>query len=198
MRTIGTMSAVALLAGLGASAGFAQAPKQTVPPAPPAKTAQQPPPVDSEPQNTSATYGDWLERCQKLPAGSEVARACEVAQSIQVQGQNGPVAEVAVGRIKKGDPMHLTLVLPVNVLFPSAPKLVVDGAEQDGLELAWKRCVPGGCFADAVFKDDQMKRWKASAVAGKILSKDSTGRDIAIAVSFRGFAQALDALAKEP
>jgi len=191
-----------LTTGVFSSASMAQAPKPAPAPVAPAKPAAQPAPVDSEPQNTSATFGDWVERCQKLPPGAEVARACEVAQSIQGQGQGqsqgGTVAEIALGRLKKGDALHLTVVLPVNVTFPSAPRISVDGDEQSSMDLTWRRCVPGGCFADAVFKDETLKRWKTAAATGKIVTKDSGDRDIAIAVSFRGLAQALDALAKEP
>src|SRR5947209_11740631 len=71
--------------------------------------------VASDPQLTTATYGDWVERCQRLNVGGEARRVCEVALTVAAVGQNAPLAELAVGRQKKGAPLRLTLVLPVNV-----------------------------------------------------------------------------------
>lgn len=178
---------------LGAGVGAAQTSKP-VEPKPEAAT-----PVEADPQTTSASFGDWIMRCQKIGAGADAQRVCEAAQSIVVQGQTQPIAQIAVGRLKKADPLRITLVLPANVSFPSAPKVTIDGAKDgDAVELGWRRCLPGACFADAALKDDVLKRWRISTGAGKIASKDGAGRDFVLAMSFRGLAQALDALAKEP
>ncbi|MCX7312789.1 MAG: invasion associated locus B family protein [Alphaproteobacteria bacterium] len=155
------------------------------------------PTVDSEPGSTTATFGDWVERCQKQAVGGETVRICEIAQSIQVQGQNSPVAEIAIGRLNKSDPLRLTILLPVNVSFPSTPRITVEGPEAGVVELVWKKCLPGGCIADTVLSPDQIKRWRSLTTAGKISSKDGLDREISIGMSFRGLSQALDALAKQ-
>jgi invasion protein IalB len=152
--------------------------------------------VEAEPQSTSATFGDWVLRCNRMNTGDQVQRFCEVAQTIIVQGQQAPVAELAVGRLKKSEPLRVTVVLPVNVTFPSAPLVNLDG--QPSLELTWKRCLPNGCFADATPKDEVFRAWRAARSAGRIETKDAFGRNVVVAVSFRGLAQALDALNKEP
>jgi invasion protein IalB len=154
--------------------------------------------VDTEPNNTSASFGDWVMRCQRLADGAETQRLCEVAQQIQPQGQQNPIAELAIGRLKKTDPLRLTLVLPVNVTFPSPPTLSTDGNELDPIDLGWRKCVPGGCFSDALLKDDVLRRWRTQTGAGRIAWKDSAGRDATIGLSFRGLGQALDALSKQP
>lgn len=187
------LAAAAFFLG-GTASLFAQAAKPVVPP-PKAAAATT---VDSEPQTTSASFGDWLMRCQRLPQGSESPRVCEAAQSVVVAGQNGPIAELAIGRVKKTDPLRVSLVLPVNVMFPSAPRISLDGNDAGAVELAWRKCLPGGCFADAVLKDDEIKRWKLVTASASIASKDSYGRSVNIAVSFRGLAQALDAQGREP
>jgi invasion protein IalB len=154
-------------------------------------------PVETEPQSTSATYGDWVLRCSRVADTSgQAQRVCEVAQTIIIQGQQAPVAEVAIGRIKKADPLHVTVVLPVNVAFPSAPQINLDG--QPPLELTWKRCLPNGCFADAAPKDEVIRAWRAAKTNGRIETKDAFGRNVAVTISFRGLSQALDALNKEP
>jgi invasion protein IalB len=153
--------------------------------------------VETEPQSTTATFGDWVLRCNRMAeASGQAQRVCEVAQTIIIQGQQAPVAEVAIGRIKKADPLHVTVVLPVNVVFPSAPQVSLDG--QPPLELSWKRCLPNGCFADATPKEEVLRNWRAAKTNGRIETKDAFGRNVAVTISFRGLSQALDALNKEP
>ena len=154
--------------------------------------------ADNEPQSTTASYGDWVFRCQKLPAGSTPARACEIAQSIQAQGQSGPIAELAVGRLKQADPFRMTLIVPVNVLFPSAVRIVAEDKPAEAVELTWRKCIPAGCIADVALKADQVQRFRNNSAAGTITWRDSLDREARIAVSFRWLAQALDALGREP
>ena len=53
------------------------------------------PPVSTEPQNTSATYGDWILRCAR---GQDGVRVCELDQPFQAQGQQGLYAQLIVTR----------------------------------------------------------------------------------------------------
>jgi invasion protein IalB len=156
-----------------------------------------PRPVDAEPNSTLANFGDWALRCQRLGNGAETQRVCEVAQQIRAQDQQSPVAELAIGRLKKTDPLRLTVVLPVNVTFSNAPSFSADGKAPEPLDLGWRKCLPGGCIADALLKDDVLRHWKTQANAGRITWTDAAGRDLAIGLSFRGLTQALDALSKE-
>ena len=155
-------------------------------------------PVDAEPNSTSASFGDWVLRCQRLGDGAETLRLCEVAQQIRAQDQQSPIAELAIGRLKKSDPLRLTIVLPVNITFANSPSFSADGKEPETLDLGWRKCLPGGCIADAPLKEEALRRWRVLTSAGRITWKDATGRDLAIGLSFRGLAQALDALNKEP
>jgi invasion protein IalB len=155
--------------------------------------------VEAEPQSTTATFGDWVMRCNRIPeAGGQTQRVCEVAQTVIIQGQQAPVAEVAIGRIKKADPLRITIVLPVNVTFPSAPRVYSDAKDTEGLELMWKRCLPNGCFADTNPKDEIIRAWRGSRTPGRIETRDAFGRNVVVTISFRGLSQALDALGKEP
>jgi invasion protein IalB len=153
--------------------------------------------VDATPTSTSASFGDWVLRCQRLGNGAETLHVCEVAQQIRAQDQQNPLAEVAIGRLKKSDPLLLTVVLPVNVAFPNSPSFSPDAKDSDPLDLGWRKCLPGGCFADVVLKDDVLQRWKAQSGNGRLTWKDAAGRDFAIGVSSNGLAQALDAFSKE-
>jgi invasion protein IalB len=186
---------VTVILGLGAQA-VAQLPKTVVPV--PAAKSEPPRPVDAEPNSTLASFGDWTLRCQRLGNEIEAQRVCEVTQQIRAQDQQNPVAELAIGRLKKADPLRLTLVLPVNVTFSNPPSFSADGKAPEPLDLGWRKCLPGGCIADALLKDDVLRRWKIQASAERITWTDAAGRDLAIGLSFRGLTQALDALSKEP
>lgn len=155
------------------------------------------PPVGTEPQTTSATYGDWVLRCAKAPDGAPIQKTCEIVQSFQLQGQQGVFAQLAIGRPDPKGALHVIAELPPTITFPSTVKLAVDEKDTQPLELAWKRCLPGpGCYADAELKDDVAKRWKSQTGNGRLSFKDGAGRDAVIPFSFRGLGPALDALAK--
>jgi invasion protein IalB len=186
--------AVTVILGLGAQA-VAQLAKSAAP-APVAKPELSRP-VDAEPNSTMATFGDWTLRCQRLGNGTEPQRVCEVVQQIRAQDQQTAVAELAIGRLKKADPLRLTVVLPVNVSFLNQPAFSADGKAPDPIDIGWRKCLPGGCIADAPLKDEMLRRWKTQTSIGRITWTDASGRDLAIGLSFRGLTQALDALSKE-
>ena len=143
-------------------------------------------PVDPEPNSSSASFGDWALRCQRLGNGAETQRVCEVAEQIRGQDQQNPVAELAIGRLKKTDPLRLTVILPVNVTFSNPPTFSADGKVAEPLDLGWRKCLPGGCIADALLKEDVLRRWKTQTSAGRITWTDATGRELAVALSSRG------------
>lgn len=175
------------------AAGMAGA--QTAP-----KAAPSPPAVSSEPAVTTASFGDWVLRCQRLGEGEKATRVCEVSQAIQVQGQAGPLAQLAVGRVGSEASLHLTVVLPVSVSFPSSVRVGLEekeGRESAGMDLSWHRCIPAGCVADEAVREEVLKRWRTSSEAGRLTFKDAGGREVVIPVSFRGLDPALSALAKE-
>ena len=157
-----------------------------------------PPPVSAEPQNTSATYGDWILRCSRSGDGAQAVRVCEIAQpfQVQVQGQQAPFGQLAIGRANAKDPLHVTFVMSPNVAFPSDVKLMTDDKDTQPVVLSWSTCIPSACRADGELKDDQLKRWKALTANGHLVFKQSGGQPTPITVSIRGLPQALDALAK--
>jgi len=191
----GILGAAMVVLGLGSQA-VAQSPKSAAPAAP--AKPEPPRPVDAQPNSTSASFGDWVLRCQRHDNGAETQRVCEVAQQIRTQNQQNPVAEMAIGRLKKNDPLRLTVILPVNVAFSNQPSFSADGKIPEPLDFGWRKCLPGGCIADALLKDDVLRRWKTQTSTGRITWTDAAGRDLAIGLSFRGLTQALDALSKEP
>lgn len=187
------LSAAAQDASKGAAAAKGDAPK---------------PAVATEPTVTTALYGGWTLRCvQMQPSMSEDGKtarpgmqSCEIIQSIQVQGQAQPVAQVAIGYLPNEKEPILTAVLPVNIAIPGGVQISGNGksgAEAKGnLTLAWQRCVGGACVATgkpdaatlAVFRKEE---------AGQLRFLDASGKVIGIPLSWSGLEQALDALSKK-
>lgn len=190
-----TSSVLVFLAAAGVASAASDKPRPS-----PSSTAEAAPKKDeaisSDPQLTTASFGDWVERCQRVNANSEARRVCEVALTVTASGQTAPLAELAIGRMKRSDPLRLTLVLPVNVSFPSAPKIAL-GDGDDPLELVWRQCVPAGCFAEAAFGAETQRAWR-EAKSAKVELKSAAGQTFNFAVSLRGLPQALDAMSKEP
>jgi invasion protein IalB len=186
---------------------FAQTPKGSPPQpkSPPtgpqtAQPAQAPAPAaqaDGEPQATTASFGDWVLRCQRTGTGAEARRNCEMIQSVMLKGQQSPVAQLAIGKPTPTQPMHVTAALPHNISFPSAVRIGIDEKDTQAFDIPWVRCLPAACYATAVLKDDLLKRWRAQTGAGRMMIKDAAGRDVNLPISFNGLAPGLDALAKE-
>jgi POTRA domain, ShlB-type len=79
----------------------------------------------------------------------------------------------------------------------NAPDFLADGNAAEPLNPGWRKCLPGGCIADALLKDDMVQRWKTPMKAGHITWTDAAGRDLQIVPSFRVLSPALDALNKD-
>jgi invasion protein IalB len=166
------------------------------PPAPP--LAQNPAPPSSQnpaPQSTTATYEDWVVQCESRTAPVP-AKTCAMIQVAQVQGNNLPFSRVTLARPDKGQAHKLVVQVPVNVSFSANLRILFGGADQV-LSAPFARCVPAGCFGEFALTEETIKKLHATSGAGKLSFLDASGHDINIPLSFKGFAAAFDALAKE-
>ena len=151
---------------------------------------------DAGPETTTATYGDWILKCQAA-SGKPGQRTCEVVQSIVIQGQTGPIAQLAFGRMATGETLYLTAVLPTNITLPSVVRLSIDEKDDHPVDLPWTRCLQTGCYATLQMTDAILSRWRALDGAGRLQFKTGAGQDTILPMSFRGLARALDALGKD-
>ncbi len=165
--------------------------------APAAEQKEAEPPVSSEPRTTTASYGDWILRCQRVGETEKAVRICELVLTIQAGQQPSPIAELAMGRLSKADPYRVTAHLPTNIKLPSMVKFSLGEKDPRPQELAWRSCAPVGCFADAQFSEAQWNSLHGLTEPGALEYTDAVGRPVKLPVSFRGLAQAMDALARE-
>jgi len=148
-------------------------------------------PVSAQvPQLTTATYDDWTVRCEVHDA----AKTCEMEQTSQVQGQ--PVSQIAIGRASKNAPLRIVFQVPINVWLPAGVTFALDDKDP-GVSATFKRCVGTGCFADTDLPTTIVNRLHSQTQNGKLLFKDAAQRPVTIPVSFKGFAAAFDAMARE-
>jgi len=185
-----TLAAFVAVTGLLLTPTLAQTPPSPgQPPSGSAPAAAQSQPTKVEP------HGDWVLTCRK--ADAQAPQNCELVQTITVNGQKAPFAELAIGKPKADMSMQVTVVVPNNVSFPSIVKILMDEKDKSPLDLAWARCMPMGCFANAALKDDVQRKWGALETQGRVTFKAGNGQEIVMPISFKGLKSALEALAKE-
>ena len=125
----------------------------------------------------------------------EAGKACEMVQATQMSGQTQPTTQIVIGRQSKDGPLKVVFQVPINVSLAAGVKLAAEG-EQADITSNFSHCVPTGCFAVTDLKENVVKKLRGLTTNGKFQFKDSTEREIAIPVSFKGFAEAYDALTK--
>ncbi|HEY5226807.1 MAG TPA: invasion associated locus B family protein [Methylovirgula sp.] len=170
------------------------APKESAPHRP-AKAA-----APADPRIATTGFGAWALRCRKPPAKSEkdakADRACEISETIEAQDRSGPIAKLSIGQPGGTGALHAIVILPNNVSFPSSVHIRSDDKDIWGVRLDWVRCIPGGCFAETLLADATVAHWHDLDTTGDIVFTDSTGEQITLPMSFKGFGQAIDALKK--
>jgi invasion protein IalB len=99
-------------------------------------------------------------------------------QTITVNSQKAPFAQLAIGKTNADMPIQVTVVVPQNVSFPSSIEIATDEKDKTPLDLAWARCLHLGCFANVNLKDDVLKKWGAVETQGRVICKAGSGQDV--------------------
>ncbi len=148
-------------------------------------------------ERTTATYDDWVLQCA-VQAGPPAQKTCDIEQltQMQSQGRSVPLSRIAITRPEKGQPTRLTVQVPVNVYLRTEVRVQASTSDP-GLAAPFDRCLPAGCFADFVLKDDAIKKFRAATAAGKMTFQSANAQNVAIPLSFKGFGPAYDALLKQ-
>jgi invasion protein IalB len=155
------------------------------------------PPVSDTPQRTTATYANWVLACETQP-GPPPQKTCGITQAVQsqAQGRTTPFSTVTVLHPVKGQAVKLVIQVPPNITVSTNVRVQTADADP-GVAVQFARCAPAGCFADFDIKDDMLKKLRAASGNGKITYADVVGHEVVVPLSFSGFNQAFEALAKE-
>lgn len=118
---------------------------------------------------------------------------------MQVQGQQQPVAQIAIGHLPNEKDLILTALLPVNISLPGSVHLSGNGKtgaeEKGGLDLAWLRCFAGSCAANAK-PDAATLAVLRAGTEGQLRFMEANAQTVAIPLSWNGLDQAMAALEK--
>jgi invasion protein IalB len=188
------VASTGLLAQEAEPKAAAPAPKPAVKapakPAAPAAAAKPAATENAEPDVTTATYGAWVLRCQKLPD----RRICEINQTLSQAGDPNPFALIAVGRTAPDAPLKLIAQVPPNTALAEAPVLSV-GAKTYPAKFI--RCLPGGCFIETDLSDELDKAMRTSTEPASIAFKNGQDQPVKIELNLNGFTNGMAALKKE-
>lgn len=144
-------------------------------------------------ERTTATYDDWTLQCEVQP-GPPKQKSCAIWQIAQAQGR--PFSRIEIGHPVRGQPIRIVAQVPVNVSLLGGVRLQMGDADP-GLEATFNRCVPAGCFAEFELNSNTLKKFGSAGAGAKLTFKNAAGQEVSVPVSFKGFAPAFDALAKQ-
>src|SRR5262245_47502471 len=85
--------------------------------------AQPAQPSPQQPQQTTASYEDWVVRCEVLQ-GPPQRKSCEMVQQTHAKGGQGVISQIAIGRPVKNEPTKLVVQLPIGIWLPTGVKVV--------------------------------------------------------------------------
>jgi invasion protein IalB len=114
-----------------------------------------------------------------------------------VQGQSAPFAQIAFGKLTPDAPLYFTAVVPVSISLPSPIRIAADKSDAHPVEVAYRRCLPTGCFASLQMTDEVLTKWRALSAMGEMTFKTGNGQDTTVPISFKGLARALDDFARQ-
>jgi invasion protein IalB len=146
-------------------------------------------------QATTATYEDWTVRCSTA-AGPPPRKTCDMEQLSYRESKERPFSRVAIVRAEKGNQVTLVVQVPVSVWLATGIRIEI-GGKAAGAPAPFARCGPAGCFAEIGLGDEVQTQFRTASEPGMILYKNAAQQDVAIPLSFKGFAQAFDAVAKD-
>ncbi|TCT05605.1 invasion associated locus B family protein [Aquabacter spiritensis] len=175
------------------------APAQTQPrkPATPPATAQKPAlgsQDDNVPSRTSATYDDWVVRCERGESTGGV-KVCEVAQTLQIGNQQqGLMAQVVFGKLKEDGPLRMVLQVPVGVWLPAGAQFTA-GDNAKPIPAGFKFCIRA-CIADLDLTAQQAAALATASGSATLAFEDRNQAPISLPVSLKGLAPALAAREK--
>jgi invasion protein IalB len=143
------------------------------------------------PQLTTATYDEWTVRCE-VRSGTSGRKLCEITQMTSLRGRT--YTQIAIGRSVRTKTWKVVFEVPVNVWVQTDVKFTFDG-KNPGFSATFTRCVPNGCFAESYLTDDMVRKLRTRTQPARFAFKDATQHTVVVPVSFKGFSEALDALA---
>ena len=140
----------------------------------------------SEPSETTEKFGSWTVRC--VARKDDAQKACEVV--LAVQGQGGPIAQIAVGRPQGEGDTLVVVRTPLGVSISEPVTMTQEGADTTAISLPFFTCLANGCLAQGSVAGDRLGALTAQETV-TLAFADRTGRKVQIRIPVDGLAEAL-------
>jgi len=192
---IATALALAPMPGLAQTSGQAPKPKQ------PAPKAQQAQPQQAQPQQVQPQKDSPVTvELKAAPAQTEWTKVCGKDQGTQaevcyttrdfVTDKGQRAVAVALYEAKgKGGQKTMRILMPLGFLV--APGIRVAADKSQPVAGRYATCLPHGCFAETVVKDDLVAAIKKGSTLN-VSARNQIGKEVTFAVPMEGFGKAFD------
>ncbi len=180
-----TVLALSPLPCAAQASGPAAKPKQ---PAPKEQKAQPQPPAPVIVELKAAPFQpEWTKVCGKDQSAK--AETCYTTRDFVTDKGQRIVAVALYDAKGKGAQKMVRIMMPLGFLVPPGIRIVVDKNQPTSGRYA--TCVPHGCFAEAVVKDDFVAALKKGSTLS-VSAQNQAGKVVTFAVPTAGFGKAFD------
>lgn len=145
------------------------------------------------PDRTTATYGDWVLRCELPAAGGE--QSCEVTQTV-LDGRGQPLIQIVARRGSAADQVVVSIHVAANATVSEPLRLSADSGS--AVVAPFRRCTPRGCFAETQSPHGELAALAGRGEGGKVEYRDGDGGAVSVPVSLRGLGASLVAFSAAP
>jgi len=136
-----------------------------------------------------SVHQDWQIRCD-TPPGAQTEQ-CALMQSVVAEDRANVGLTVIVLKTADNKSRVLRVIAPLGVLLPAGLGLTID--KQDVGRAGFVRCLPRGCFAEAVMDDNLMRQLRTGQSATFIIFQ-TPEEGIGFPLSLKGFGEGYDKL----
>ena len=148
-----------------------------------------PPAPAAQPEQTTATYGEWTVRC----AGHEGLPPCDLLQVAVAQDDGRQVLRLSLAHLGDGDRIGVQAWVPLGVRVSGGVLVQVDGETVELEGFGFTRCEPGGCFIEGVVDEGSLSAFKRGK-EGVLVVLDGGGSPRVTRLGFVGFTAGLEAM----
>ncbi|WP_310622171.1 invasion associated locus B family protein [Flexibacterium corallicola] len=135
-----------------------------------------------------SVYDDWQLRCD-TPPGAQ-GEQCALVQNVTAEDRENVGLTVIILKTADGQSTLLRVLAPLGVLLPSGLGLRIDDADIG--RAAFVRCLPNGCVAEVMMKQDLVAKMTSGNLATFIIfltPEEGIGIPISLAGLTEGFSQ---------
>lgn len=188
---IATVLALSPLPCAAQASGPAAKPKQPASKGQQAQT-QNPTPVVVE-LKAAPSQPEWTKVCGRDQNAK--AETCYTTRDFVTDKGQRIVAVALYDTKEKGAQKTVRILMPLGLLVPPGIRVIIDKSQP--IAGRYATCVPHGCFAEAVVKDDFVAALKKGSTL-TVSARNQAGKEVTFTVPTGGFGKAFDGPPMDP